>query len=183
MKVGFDYIGKPSEGLIRVKKGIYPNYKCGFINSSNEIVIPLIYANVRNFSEGLAAVRCGNWTSEKWGFINNAGELVIPCIYNNPCPFYGGMAKVQYNNEWFFIDKTGNRIISLKEYDGSSRFCNGFAKVWKVNPNNSSDTVIFTIDTLGKIIQPQTAPNEPSHNKAIEQFFDFLDNKLSSSNG
>ena len=154
MVTNFDYIGKPSEGLIRVKKGIYPNYKCGFINSNNEIVIPLIYANVRNFSEGLAAVRCGNWASNKWGYINTTGKLVIPCIYNHPRPFREGMAKVQYNKEWYFIDKMGNRIISLKGYDGSSQFRNGYAQVWNVNPNDIYKRTIYTINKLGEIVQP-----------------------------
>lgn len=99
----YDYIGKKSEGLLRVKKGIYPNYSCGFINEKGSLVIPLIYANVKNFSEGMAAVRLGNWASDKWGFINTLGELVIPCIYNYPRQFSSGMAKVVFNKEWYFI--------------------------------------------------------------------------------
>jgi len=152
METFFNYIGKSSEGFIRVKKGIHPNYKCGFINIDNEVVIPLIYANVRNFSDGMAAVRCGNWVSDKWGFINKNGELIIPCIYNNPRPFFEGMAKVQYKNEWFFIDKTGSRVISLKEYDGSSRFKFGFATVWKRSRQDYYDVTSYTIDTAGRVL-------------------------------
>jgi len=127
----FDYVGKLSEGLIRVKKGIYPNYKCGFINVKGVLEIPLEYANVRDFSDGYAAVRCGNWVADKWRFINRKGELVIPCIYNYPYPFNDGYAKVIYNGEWFFINKKGDRIISLNEWDSSSKFSNGYATVWK----------------------------------------------------
>ena len=178
MKVGFDYIGKPSEGLIRVKKGIYPNYKCGFINSSNEIVIPLIYSNVRNFSEGLAAVRCGNWASDKWGFINKSGILVIPCIYSKVRNFHNGMSKGIYNGEWYFINSQGERIFCLKGYDGSSKFNNGFAQVWNRNSDDYNDLTIITVDTLGNIIEPKEEIKEEPRNVAVEKFLEYLMDKL-----
>ncbi|MDY0075684.1 MAG: WG repeat-containing protein [Acholeplasmataceae bacterium] len=74
----YDYIGKPSEGLIRVKNGLLRALSCGFINELGEQVIPLIYTGVRDFQEGLAAVKIGNFSTGKWGYINVQGELIIP---------------------------------------------------------------------------------------------------------
>lgn len=128
---GYDYIGKPSEGLIRVKKGVYPRYQCGFVNEQGEIVINPEYANVRDFSEGYAAVRFGNWASDKWGYINREGKLVVPCIYKYPYPFINGYAKVFLDGVWYIINPEGKRVLSLNDWDGSSKFSDGLIKVWK----------------------------------------------------
>ena len=178
MTVDFDYIGKPSEGLTRVKIGIHPKYKCGFINSSNEIVIPLIYSNVRNFSEGLAAVRCGNWASDKWGFINKSGTSVIPCIFSKVRNFHNGMTKGIYNGVWYFINRQGERVFCLKKYDGSSKFNNGYAQVWNRNPDDYNDLNITTVDPLGNIIVPKEEIKEEPRNEALVKFFGYLKVKL-----
>ena len=151
----YNYIGKTSEGLIRVKNGTFPNFQCGYINESAQEVIPLIYTGVRDFSEGLAAVKTGNWSMGKWGFIDTGGKLVIPCLFDKPRPFSCGMAKVIYNGEWCFIDGNGNKVISLRNYDGSSRFHNGFALVSKRH-GAYSDGVYGVIDKTGVEVIPCT---------------------------
>ena len=135
----YDYIGKESEGLRRVKVGIYPNYKCGFIDDNNKLVIPLLYANARDFREGMAAVRIGNWASDNWGFINKEGELVIPIKYKYPRYFSDGLVKVILDNEWCFINKIGEKVISLNKYDGGGNFHKGFAVVIRFDKNNRKE--------------------------------------------
>lgn len=62
-------------GLAAVRQG----EKWGFINTKNEVVIPIIYDSLLDFEEsGLANVRQG----EKWGWINRKNEVVIPIIYD-----------------------------------------------------------------------------------------------------
>lgn len=117
------------------------------------MVIPLIYSNVRDFHEGLAAVRIGNWASNKWGFIKMNGDLVIPILFENPRAFSDGYPKVILNNEWIFINKKGDKVISLKDYDGGSNFHKGFAIVYKVN-ESSKESVYGIIDKTGTEVIP-----------------------------
>ncbi|OHX65413.1 WG repeat-containing protein [Flammeovirga pacifica] len=75
--------------------------------------------------EGLFRVK----RNGKVGFANENGEIVIPCIYSCAYRFYDGIAQVAFNcettkdwdehttlksDEWFFIDKKGNRITEAQ---------------------------------------------------------------------
>jgi hypothetical protein len=143
----YDYIGKLSEGLIRVKNGLITSLSCGYTNALGEEVIPLVYTGARDFSEGLAAVKIGNFSTGKWGYINVQGELVIPYLFDRPRPFSCGLAKVIYNKEYCFIDRNGNKVISLKNYNGGTNFHNGYAVVSKENETcgiiDTSGTEVF----------------------------------------
>lgn len=99
-------------------------------------IVPAIYTNVYPFSEDLAAARLGNWATGNCGYINYFGEVVIPFIYQHPHKFSDGLAKVFYNNQWYFINKKGERVISLEKYTGGSSFYNGYAivNILKINP-------------------------------------------------
>lgn len=132
----YDYVGKYSEGLIRFKIGVFPYFKCGFIDITNKVVIPPIYSNVRDFHNGLARAKIGNWSSGKWGFINTSGELVIDFLFDKPRRFSDGYAKVVLNGEWCFINLKGEKVISLKDYDGGSSFHHGYAIVAKKKSDN-----------------------------------------------
>ena len=49
------------------------NRRCGFIDKTGEVVIPLEYDNTLEFHEGLVAVRNKKW---QWGFIDKTGVLL-----------------------------------------------------------------------------------------------------------
>lgn len=66
----------------------------------------------------------------------------------------------------------GDRIISLKEYDGCSKFTNGFATVWNVNPNDFYDLTKKTIDTMGNIITPKYKEENDSYINSLTKFMD-----------
>ena len=53
----------------------------GFVDSKCNIIIPLIYRNVKDFTCGLAAVQSQD--TLKWGYINIKGELVIDFKYDD----------------------------------------------------------------------------------------------------
>ena len=149
----YDYIGKVSEGLIRVKNVTLHELSCGYMNEDGQEIIPLIYSGVRDFHEGLAAVKIGNYSTGKWGYINIQGELMIPYLFDKPRAFYDGLAKVVFNNEWCFIDRQGNKVISLKNYDNASKFHNGYALVSK-RRDSIADTNLGVIDKTGAEVIP-----------------------------
>ncbi|MDE6321190.1 MAG: WG repeat-containing protein [Muribaculaceae bacterium] len=111
-----------SEGLAAVKK----DGKWGYINKSEEIVIPLIYDNAGAFSEGLAAVK----KDGKYGFINKSGDVVIPFLYGGCFPFRNGTAAVSIGGKHGHINTSGDIVIPLS-YDHADPFFDGMAKVKK----------------------------------------------------
>ena len=152
--VKYDFTGKFHEGLAQVR--LYDKY--GFIDRTEEEIIPLKYDDAEPFSEGLARVALdGKWgfidrTEEeiiplkydgagdfserlalvklngKYGFIDCTGKEIIPLKYDDAGFFIGGLAKVNLNGKYGFIDRTGKEIIPLK-YDDAGDFSNGLARV------------------------------------------------------
>ena len=96
---------------------LFPVHKAGkggFINKSGEVVIPLHFDTVGEFSDGLARAECAG----KWGFINSSGEWVVRPRFSWAQDFSEGLARVQvdgealtYNSRWAFIDKSGAVVI------------------------------------------------------------------------
>jgi hypothetical protein len=96
---------------------LFPVHKAGkggYITKSGEIVIPLRFDTVGEFSHGLARAECAG----KWGFINSSGEWVVRPRFAWAQDFSEGLARVQvdgealtYNSHWAFIDKSGTVVI------------------------------------------------------------------------
>lgn len=104
------YASTFGSGLACVKTG-GPDSKCGFMNKSNTLVIPLKYDDFYiGFREGLAAVKKG----KKWGYINTEDATIIPFMYDEAACFSGGYAIVESKKKSGVIDKTGKQIIPLK---------------------------------------------------------------------
>lgn len=99
-----------SEGLAAVSIGGL----WGYIDKDGKEIIPirLEYDAVFAFRGGLACVKSGR----KYGFINHKGKEVIPVIYefsiySTAIGFMNGeTCRVKLNNEYFWIDKNGNRV-------------------------------------------------------------------------
>jgi hypothetical protein len=105
--------------------------KWGFVNTRGEVVIPIQYDSVRNFSDGLAAVATGHWTRNthdigppnafedaQWGFIDTRGEIAIPLIYDEVRDFRGGFAEVGIVRDnqtfWGVINTRGEIVIPIE---------------------------------------------------------------------
>ncbi|MCO5248408.1 MAG: WG repeat-containing protein [Chitinophagales bacterium] len=132
------------EGLFTVES----NRKRGFIDSSDKVIIPLIYDMATNFEEGLANVRL----NEKWGFIDKTGKEVIPFIYEDAYGFSEGLAKVKLNGKVGFIDKTGKEIIPCK-YERAGTFFYGLADVklngkWGLIDQTGKEIVVPKYDEI-----------------------------------
>lgn len=82
--------------------------KCGYINSSGEVVIPITYECAMSFSEGLASIVVNG----KCGYINKQNEIIIPPQYDAATPFENGRAKVKQDGKWGTIDPLGNILWS-----------------------------------------------------------------------
>jgi hypothetical protein len=113
---GFHRYGQLSEGLMPISiigSGWFIDEewdKWGYADENFQIVIPLVYDDVQDFSEGLAAVKTG----ERWGYIDRTGKKIVPAKYADARPFSEGLAAVMLNNKWGFIDKSGNTLIPFR---------------------------------------------------------------------
>jgi hypothetical protein len=157
MNEEYVFVGKLSEGFRRVKTGSRNDRKCGFVDENGEVVIPLIYSNVHDFHEGMAAVRMGNWANNEWGYINTKGELIIPLKYHLPNHFESGLLKTRIGNEWFFLDKEGNKVIDLSPYDHALTFSENYSVVSKYGAKGRSKMGV--IDKTGREVIPCIYPS------------------------
>jgi hypothetical protein len=96
--------------------------KCGCIDKTGKVVIPLEYDNATTFSEGLAAVE----KDGKQYLIDKSGKIVVALDkhYDDIGLFSDGMARVQMENrpnrvgsDYGFIDTTGKEVIPLGKYE------------------------------------------------------------------
>ncbi|MCL2695527.1 MAG: WG repeat-containing protein [Clostridiales bacterium] len=113
-------VGNFSEGLARVEE----NGKCGFIDMTGELVIPLAYDADRysDFSEELALVYKGGqymaasqriMEGGKCGFIDRTGKVVIPLKYDGATAFSEGLAAVEKGGKQYLINRNGETVVAL----------------------------------------------------------------------
>src|SRR5436190_14517271 len=114
-------MGKYTEGMALVSlKDIDGAMKYGFLDSTNEIKIPLTYDNATSFHHGIALVKSGI----DWGAINKTGEIIIPTDYKK-ISWAGDLFIVTQNGKIGVIDKTGKIIIPLIYEESGSSFEEG----------------------------------------------------------
>jgi hypothetical protein len=142
--MGFDF----HDGLaaVRDKK----SYKWGYIDKKGKQVVSFQYQVADDFSEGLAHVV----TSEgEHFFIDKTGKRVVSVPYevtaSDVGAFHDGMACVRGHSYSFFIDKAGEVVLELPQYDCYDRgFKEGLAAV-RIN-NGVVGGVHGFINTSGK---------------------------------
>lgn len=145
-----------SEGLAVVRI----SGKYGYVNSSNDVIIPIQFEDAWKFKNGLARVR----KNGKFGFIDKSGKEVIPIIYED-AGFPGDQGVwVKQNNKFGYVDLTGKELIPAEFEDVLYKgFINGIAKVklgnreWgfidiKGNAVNPSDSMIQTLSADQNLI-------------------------------
>lgn len=120
------------DGFSIIAKHDGDGVKFGFIDRHGEIVIPIQYDHLANFSGGIAMAN----KDGKWGAIDKQGNIITPFeiettfLSNNllfPDPF---PLPIKRNNQWGFmsIDK---RMIIPCEFDKIHYFTEGYAMVMK----------------------------------------------------
>ncbi|MCA6068104.1 WG repeat-containing protein [Chryseobacterium sp. RG1] len=101
------------------KEGLY-KVRSGFIDSNNQIILPLNY-DIGNFREGFATIG----KDGKYGFIDENKKIVIPLKFDRVWSFFDGVAKAVYNGKNVYLDTKGKILFesdinpgSMKEYIG-----------------------------------------------------------------
>lgn len=137
---GFDELYRMNEGMYLVTD---KSEKYGYVNSSNELIIPIEYDWGSTFSEGKAAIE----KDGKFGFIDSTGNLFGQIEYVNAKPFSEGLAAVMKKDKFGFIDHTGKYVIE-PAYKTVLSFSEGLCAVSYSNEY----THFFFIDKTGKVI-------------------------------
>ena len=116
--------------------------KWGFINRSNEVVVPFRYQSVSWFSDGVAKVCYGGL----WGFINTRGVEIVPTIYDTEEWMNDDrQVIVSKNNKFGVVDLSGHAIIPC-ENDKIEHI--GNIGYYQVTKNNHQ----FFVDLTGQAI-------------------------------
>ena len=101
-------VAAPSDDghLFPVKRGNI----AGFIDITGDVIIPLQFAEVGEFSEGLAAAK--DVESGKWGYIDRTGTFVISPQFSTAGFFSEGLAGVMFkDSDGWYINHSGELII------------------------------------------------------------------------
>lgn len=94
------------------------NGKWGIIDMEANMLIPIIYDQIDNFSEGYAKVTLNG----KNGYVSTDAKIILPIEYDQAGNFKNGKVEVSKNGKWGMINHKGEEIIPLK-YD-QIRFTN-----------------------------------------------------------
>lgn len=100
---GYTQIGEYIEGRAKVWN---KNDSYGFIDESDNLIVPCQYEFAEDFSEGFAIVR----NDGKFGYINKVGSVILPIVYEDARSFYNGIAKVKLDGRFIFINQEGGQI-------------------------------------------------------------------------
>ena len=88
----------------------------GFMDINGNIVMKPRWSYVRDFSEGLAVV-CRRSTSHEWSYIDKSGNIVFTVECGYAGDFMDGHAAIGSNGQNGLVDKKGNIIVELGNYD------------------------------------------------------------------
>ncbi|MBK9192654.1 MAG: WG repeat-containing protein [Crocinitomicaceae bacterium] len=137
---GYDELYKMDEGMYLVTD---KSEKYGYVNSKNELIVPIEYKWGSQFSEGKAVIE----KDRKFGFIDSIGNLFGQIEYRYATPFSEGLAAVMQKDKIGFIDHTGNYVIE-PAYKSALSFSEGLCAVSYSN----EFTNFFFIDKTGQVI-------------------------------
>lgn len=147
-------------GIAKVmKKGKY-----GFINTKDELVVPLQFDEVKEFAFGRAAVKMNG----KWGYIDDYGTIVIEPIYSSAENFRSNyFAEVRIRNKAGVIDNAGNVVLPLEfsfirnwtnddHFIASRSKSLGFKELWGVYDLKGKELIPTMYNSLEKILRHET---------------------------
>ena len=134
----YAFIGEFSEGLVCAVKKVDNQFKIGFVDRENRVIIPFVYDFVEEaykylrFLEGMVPLR----KNGKWGYLTISNDIAIPFQFAQVGGFKDGLAMISNSLStlmptWKCIDKKGNTVFELKNgYQlEEAYFHQGFLKV------------------------------------------------------
>jgi hypothetical protein len=91
--------------------------KCGFMNSSGELVLPYNYEYYEYsvFQDGLAVVKQNN----KFGIIDKKGKIIIPSLYKELSGFSNDLAKASLEGKTYFLNQKGKIKLVIRQQQNS----------------------------------------------------------------
>jgi len=103
-----------SSSLTEALFAVEEHGRAGFVDRAGQIVVPLCFDDVGEFSEGLARFE----RDGRWGYIDPAGSVVIEPSFPWAEEFHEDLAHVQvtgtvlgYDGRWGYINRSGKIVI------------------------------------------------------------------------
>ncbi len=126
-------------------KGTQPTEPADIAFEKARINLEAMYNNVDSFSEGFARASLGDSST----YVDSNGKELIPYQYNVQT-FREGLGLVQAGEKgpFYYIDKTGKKVLDLSGYTNAFSFFGGYATV----ANKDGDYGL--IDKTGKEVIP-----------------------------
>ncbi|MFA4986527.1 MAG: WG repeat-containing protein, partial [Candidatus Brocadiia bacterium] len=112
------------EGLASVS--VKGSKEYDFIDKTGKVVFSKVFHRTMGFSEGL--VGCGDMDKKVSDFVDAKGNVVFSIPTGDPSGFHEGLLDVNANDEAYFVDKTGKRVLG-KTFQEARKFSSGCAKV------------------------------------------------------
>lgn len=101
-----------------------------YVNNDGKIVFRVPDGTSSDFSENMAVLTRTIGGESLQGFIDMTGKTVIDPKYKTATAFSEGMSLVQDGDEWYYIDQTGSKVISLpSDCSKAGSFKEGLAAV------------------------------------------------------
>jgi hypothetical protein len=123
------------------------NNKWGAVDSTGNVVVPIIYYNLHNFGNEFLYATLKTSDGFKDGLVDRNGNVRIPIEYD--AAYVNdevGLITVEKDGKWGVLDKN-NQIVVPIEYDERIFFIDGYAAVLK-------DHKYGYVDTAGKLVVP-----------------------------
>lgn len=146
-------VGAFNEGVAPVTK---KDEEISYINKEGKTIFKLPYNYLRagNFSNERAIVMDD---CDKIGFINMKGETVIPPQYDIALPFYNGYALVGDENDIFYINKSGEKVLPINDANNSQYIMDNLTMWTRLTENElvpyvTSGNMLGIKDLKGNIV-------------------------------
>lgn len=186
----FDHsIGGFHEGQAPVCIKVMNVAKCGYINTSGEMVIRPQFDGAEIFSDGLAVV----YSNEKLGVIDKSGNTIVPIKFKslgyNPPAYHSGMITFLFEDGITYargyLDTSGNVINQGNFMWAAGDFYEGMARVfisesqqgfinqqgeWVITPDSLHTTMIKLMDSANAIFLKRIAEENAVRQKEIDTF-------------
>ncbi len=104
------------------------NKKWGMIDQLGNIILPIIYEELKFIPNSNNKLYYLSLKNEKFGYINNMANLILPLNYDKINEYSENMIAVCKAGLWGFADEQGNEIIACK-FRSVNDFSEGLAAV------------------------------------------------------
>lgn len=145
----YDDISTPvSRGLYQV----YKNKKGGYIDSSGNVVVPLVYDSLTPFYHGFASV-C---RESKCGLIDEEGKLILPELYEQVLPPVAGREMIEFkiNGKWGVANTEGMIVVEHQfdeiQFVGHQLYAVRNGNKWGILDPHRGMIVGYEYDQIGK---------------------------------